>query len=116
MYCYPIPHGPNQTGATDDKSGGCKDTKVINDKDNCGAAAMEHLFEHRTYRVQKNIVDMGIFTASVFLSTEVGEFAKKYQMWHKQMAEQNASASRPVSMITKGSARIHLTQMRKRLR
>jgi hypothetical protein len=48
-----------------------------------------------------------------FLSTEVGELAKKYQVWHKQMAEQNPSVSRSVSMITKGSARIHLTQMRK---
>jgi hypothetical protein len=61
------------------------------------------------------LIDMGIFTASVFLSTEVGELAKKYQVWHKQMAEQNPSASILVSMITKGSARTHLTKIRKRL-
>jgi hypothetical protein len=27
----------------DDKSGGCKDAKVISDKDNCGATGMEQL-------------------------------------------------------------------------
>jgi hypothetical protein len=58
---------------------------------------------------------MGIFTASVFLSTEVGELATTYQVWYKQMAEQNTSVNRPVSMITKGNAHIHLTQMCKRL-
>jgi hypothetical protein len=58
---------------------------------------------------------MGIFTASVFLSTEVGELANKYQVWHKKAAQQDSSASRPVSMITNGSAHIHPTKMRKRL-
>jgi hypothetical protein len=65
--------------------------------------------------VQKNLVDMVIFTASLFLSTEVGGSAKQCQVWHKKMAKQNPSARRPVSIITKGSERIHLTQMRKRL-
>jgi hypothetical protein len=97
------------------KSGICKDTEVINDKDNCGAAGMEDL-NSLPIECKNTLVDMGIFTASVFLSAEAGELAKKYQVWHKQMAKQNPSASRPVYVITKGSARIHLTQMRKRLR
>jgi hypothetical protein len=59
---------------------------------------------------------MGISTASVFLATEVAELAKKYQVWHKQMAEQNPRLSIPVSLLTKGSARIYLTQMRKNIR
>jgi hypothetical protein len=58
---------------------------------------------------------MGISTASVFLATEVGELAKKYQVWHKQMADQNPRPSRPASLLTKGSAHIYLTQMRKSL-
>jgi hypothetical protein len=56
------------------------------------------------YQGGGNLIDMGISTASVFLSTEVGELASKYQVWHKQMAEQNSRSSRPVSMLTKGSA------------
>jgi hypothetical protein len=59
---------------------------------------------------------MGISTASVFLATELGELAKKYQVWHKQMAENNQRSSRPVSLLTKVSARIYFTQMRKSLR
>jgi hypothetical protein len=58
---------------------------------------------------------MGISTEGVFLATEVGELAKKYQVWHKQMAKQNPRASRPVSLLTKGSARFYLTQTRKSL-
>jgi hypothetical protein len=44
------------------------------------------------------------------------KLAKKYQVWHKQMAENNPRSSRPVSLLTKGRARIYLTQMRKSLR
>jgi hypothetical protein len=64
---------------------------------------------------KKSLIDMSIFTATFFLSTEVGELAKIWQVWHKQMAKQNPSMSRPVSVVAKGSARIHLTQMCKRL-
>jgi hypothetical protein len=64
---------------------------------------------------KRKLIDMVILITSVFLSTEVGKLAIKYQVWHKQMAEQNPSASTPISMITKGSTHIHLTQMRKRL-
>jgi hypothetical protein len=51
---------------------------------------------------------MGIFTASVFLFIEVGKLAKKYQVWHKQMAEQNPSESRPVSMIKEKCAKTRM--------
>jgi hypothetical protein len=30
------------------------------------------------------LFDMGIFTTSIFMSTEVGKLEKKYQAWHKQ--------------------------------
>jgi hypothetical protein len=99
----------------DAKSGGCEDTEIINDNDNCGAAGIEHL-NSLPIECKKNLVDMGIFTPSVFLFSEVGELDNIYKVWHTQMAEQHPSESRPVSMITKGSARIHLIQMRKRLR
>jgi hypothetical protein len=49
---------------------------------------------------------MGIFTASVFLSNEVGELATKYQAWHKLTANKNQSAGRPASQITTECARI----------
>jgi hypothetical protein len=58
-----IPHGPNPTGATDDKSGGCKDSEVIDDKDNCGAAGMQQLDILPT-KCKTFLFDMGIFTAS----------------------------------------------------
>jgi hypothetical protein len=35
------PHAPNPNGAKDEKSGGCKESEVIDDKDNCGAAGMQ---------------------------------------------------------------------------
>jgi hypothetical protein len=59
---------------------------------------------------------MGIFTASVFLSNEVGKLATHYQAWHKQTAKQNQSASRPASLITAVSSRIYLINMRKKIR
>jgi hypothetical protein len=62
------------------------------------------------------LIDMGISNASVFMATEVGELAKNYQVWHKQMAEHNPRSSRPISLLTKGIARIYLTQMRKSIR
>jgi hypothetical protein len=59
---------------------------------------------------------MGISTASLFLATELRDLAKKYHIWHNKMAEQNPRSSRTVSLLTKGGARIYLTQMRKSLR
>jgi hypothetical protein len=58
---------------------------------------------------------MGIFTASVFLSNEVGELATKYQVWHKQVADENQTAGRPVYQITMGCALIYLIKMRKKI-
>jgi hypothetical protein len=59
---------------------------------------------------------MGISTASVFLSNEVGELATKYQAWHKLMADKNQSAGRPASQITTVCARIYLVKMRNKIR
>jgi hypothetical protein len=75
---------------------------------------MEHL---NSLNIEcKKILSVWVFSLQVFfLSSEVGELTKTYKVWHNQMAKQNPSSSRPVSMITKGSACIHLTQMRKLL-
>jgi hypothetical protein len=62
------------------------------------------------------ISGMGISTASVFLSNEVGELATKYQDWHKLTAHKNQSAGRPASQITTGCARIYLVKMRNKIR
>jgi hypothetical protein len=43
---------------------------------------------------QKFLINLGIFTASVFLSSDVGDLAEKYQVWRKKTAEQDPSASR----------------------
>jgi hypothetical protein len=62
------------------------------------------------------LFDMGIFTASLFLSNEVGELATKYQAWHKLTADKNQSAGRPAYQITTVCARIYLVKMRKKIR
>jgi hypothetical protein len=98
---------PWPTGATDDISGGCKDSEVIDDKDNCGAAGMQQLNSIPT-KCKTFLFDMGVSTASVFLSNEVGELATKYQAWHKQTAEKHQSASRAASLIITGCSRIYL--------
>jgi hypothetical protein len=66
---------------------------------------------------QKFLIDLGMFTASVFLSSDVGDLAEKYQAWRKKTALQDPSASRAsIAMIAAGSARIYLNRWRKRLR
>jgi hypothetical protein len=58
---------------------------------------------------------MGVSTARVFLSNEVGELATKYQAWHKLTADENQSAGRPASQITTGCAPIYLVKMRNKI-
>jgi hypothetical protein len=104
------PHVPNPTSATDDKSGGCKESEVIDDKDNCGAAGMQQLNILPT-KCKAFVFDMDIFMASIFVYNEVGKLATKYQAWHKQTANKNQSAGRPASQITTGCAHIYLVEM-----
>jgi hypothetical protein len=80
----------------------------------CGAAGMKQLNILPT-KCKSFLFDMGIFTASVFLSNEVGELASKYQAWHKQTADENQSAVRPASQITTGCARIYLVKMHNKI-
>jgi hypothetical protein len=60
-------------------------------------------------------MDMGISTASILLSNEVGELATKYQAWHKLTADKNQSAGIPASQITTGYARMYLVKMRNKI-
>jgi hypothetical protein len=99
----------------DDKSGICTESEVIDDKDKCGASGVQQLYILPT-KCKAFLFDMGIFTASVFLSNEVGELATKYQAWHKQTVDENQSAGIPASRITMGCARIYLVKMRKKIR
>jgi hypothetical protein len=57
----------------------------MRNKDNCGAAGTKELNILPT-KCKAFLFDMGISTASVFLSNEVGELSTKYQAWHKLMA------------------------------
>jgi hypothetical protein len=59
---------------------------------------------------------MGISTASVFLSNEVGELATTYQAWNKLAGDKNQSDGRPASQITTGCAGIYLVKMRNKIR
>jgi hypothetical protein len=59
---------------------------------------------------------MGISTAIIFLSNELGELATKYQVWHKLTAVENQSAGRPASQTTTGCAHICLVKMRNKVR
>jgi hypothetical protein len=72
--------------------------------------------KHVANQVQSIFFDMGISTASVFLSNEVGELATKYQAWHKLRADKNQSAGRPASQITTGCAHIYLVKVRNKIR
>jgi hypothetical protein len=103
------------TSAMDGNSGGCKGSEGMRNKDKCGAAGMQHLNILPT-KCKSFHLDMGISTASAVLSNEVGELAKKYQSWHKLMADKNQSAGRPASQITTGCARIYLVKMRNKIR
>jgi hypothetical protein len=95
----------------DGNSGGFKGSEGMRNKDNCGAAGTKELNILPT-KCKAFIFDMGISTASVFLSNEVGELAKKYQDWQNITANENKSAGRPASQITTGCARIYLIKMR----
>jgi hypothetical protein len=111
---YKIRHAPKPTGEMDGNLGGCKGSEGMGGNDNCGATGMQHLNILPT-KCKSFLFDMGIFTASVFLSNEVGELATKYQVWHKLTTDENKSACRPVSQITTGCARIYLVKMRKKI-
>jgi hypothetical protein len=58
----------------------------MRNKDNCGAAGTKELNILPT-KCKAFIFYMGISTASVFLSNDVGELDTKYQAWHKLMAD-----------------------------
>jgi hypothetical protein len=109
-----ILHAPNPTGGMDGNSGGCKGSEGMLNKDNCGTAGTQHLHILRT-NCKAFLFDMGISTASVFLSNEVVALGKKYQECHKLTADENQSAGRPASQITTGRARIYLVKMRNKI-
>jgi hypothetical protein len=99
----------------DGNPGGSKFSEGMSNKDNCGAAGTKELNILPT-KCKAFLFDMGISTARVFLSSEVGELATKYQAWHKLTADKNKSAGRPASQITTGCARIYLVKMRNKIR
>jgi hypothetical protein len=72
-----INDAPHPTGAMDGKSGRYKVSDGMSNKDNCGAAGTKELNILPT-KCKAFLFDMGISTASVFLSNEVGELATKY--------------------------------------
>jgi hypothetical protein len=94
------PHVPNVPSTKDSKSCRSTDARLIKTPVNGGTAGMEQL-NGLPIEDEKNLIDMDISTASIFLATEV--------------AEQNTRSSRPVYLLTKGSARIYLTQKPKSL-
>jgi hypothetical protein len=96
-------------------SGGSKVSERMSNKNNCGAAGTKELNILPT-KCKAFIFDMDISKATIFLSNEVGEFATKYQAWHKLTADENQSAGRPASHITTGCARIYLVKMRNKIR
>jgi hypothetical protein len=110
-----IRHAPNPTGAMDGNSGGCKGSEGMHNKYNCGAAGTKELNILPT-KCKAFIFDMGISMVIVFLSTELGEMATKYQAWHKLTDEENQSVWIPASQITTGCARIYLVKMRNKIR
>jgi hypothetical protein len=108
-------HSPNPNGDMGGKSGGSKESEVIVDKDNCGAAGTQHLNILPT-KYKAFLFNMDIFTARVFLSNKAGELATKYQVWNKLTVNENQSDGRPTSQITTGCASIYLVKMRKKIR
>jgi hypothetical protein len=99
----------------DGNTGGSKVSEGMSNKDNCGAAGTKELNILPT-KCKAFLFDMGIYTAIVFLSNEVGELSTKYQAWNKLTADKNQSAGRPASQITTGCARMHLVKMRNKIR
>jgi hypothetical protein len=110
-----IRDAPRPNGAMDGNSGGSKVSEGMSNKDNCGAAGTKELNIFPT-KCKAFIFDMGISTASVFLSNEVCKLATKYQAWHKLTANENQSTGRPASKITTYCARIYLVKMRNKIR
>jgi hypothetical protein len=98
----------------DGNLGGSKVSEGMSNKDNCGAAETKELNILPT-TCKAFIFYMGISTALVFLSNEVGELATKYQAWHKLTADKNQSAGRPASQITTGCTRIYLVKIRNKI-
>jgi hypothetical protein len=82
-------HDPNPTGVMDGNSGNVKGSEGMRNKDNCGASGTKELNILPT-KCKSFLFDMGISTASVFLSNEVGELATKYQAWHKLTADKKS--------------------------
>jgi hypothetical protein len=105
---------PHPTGAMDGNPGGSKFSEGMSNKDNCGAAGTKEL-NILPPKCKAFLFDMGISTARVFLSSEVGELATKYQAWHKLTADKNKSAGRPASPIITGCARIYHVKMRNKI-
>jgi hypothetical protein len=109
-----ISDDPRPTGAMYGNPGRSKVSEGMSNKDNCGAAGTKELNILPT-KCKAFIFYMGISTASVFLSNELGELAKKYQAWHKLTPDKNQSSGRPASQITTGCARIYLVKMRNKI-
>jgi hypothetical protein len=78
IYLEKKPNAPNPTGATDVKSGIYEKSEVSGVKDSCGAAGMQQL-NILPIKFKAFLFEMCIFTASVFLSNEVGELATTCQ-------------------------------------
>jgi hypothetical protein len=100
---------PQTKGAMYGNSGGSTVSEGMSNKDNCGGTGTKEL-NILPIKCKAFLFDMGISTASFFLSNEVGELATKYQAWHKLTADENQSAGRPASQITTGCARIYLVK------
>jgi hypothetical protein len=88
----------------DGNPGVYKVSERMSDKDNCGVTGTKELNIFPT-KCKAFIFDMGISTARVLLSNEVGELATKYKAWHKLTADESQSAGRPDFQITTGCAR-----------
>jgi hypothetical protein len=99
----------------DGNSGRSNVSEGMINKGSCGSAGTKEL-NILTTKCKAFLFDMGISTASVFLSNEAGELATKYQAWHKLTADENQSSGRPASQIKTGCARIYIVTMRNKIR
>jgi hypothetical protein len=86
----------------------------MSNKDNCGVTGTKEL-DILPIKFKAFLFNMGIYTAIIFLSNEVGELTKKYQAWHKLTADKNQSVGRPASQITT-CTHINLVKRRKKIR
>jgi hypothetical protein len=80
---------PHPTGDIDRSTSVSKGSEGMSRKDNCGAAGTKELNILPT-KCKAFLFDMGISTASLFLSNEVGDMATKYQGSHKLMPDKNS--------------------------